>query len=617
MMKLLFVLAIVAALAVASDQNNIKCSSCEFYVGYFYSQISADASKEEITAYMKTACDRIPRSLQGPCKNFVDKYTAEMIDLLVAQYSPLVICQKLGLCEANFVEEVVSEVEFPWRGIACDSCQWVIQQFESYITTETSEKTVVAFLSKVCQYAPQSIKQSCNELISNYYPQLLELLVAKFPPKYVCELLTLCEKPTNSANDIMCPVCTFVIGWIESKVSEETTRQEIIGFVEQVCNFVPASLNPTCKLLVEQYGNLIIDLMVERFSAPVVCQMIGMCPQANDNDILCPVCTFVIGWIESKVSEETTRQEIIGFVEQVCNFVPASLNPTCKLLVEQYGNLIIDLMVERFSAPVVCQMIGMCPQANDNDILCPVCTFVIGWIESKVSEETTRQEIIGFVEQVCNFVPASLNPTCKLLVEQYGNLIIDLMVERFSAATICQKIGMCPQPATENGFAKCKVCTYIVGKIEMVLTDESTIGEIVHFMETVCDHAPAFLVNDCKAFVGEFGGKFIHWIVDRVSPQRFCSMIRVCETEAPVLIPSPVLDFTCDACKTAVAAGFKYLDNVDPKAVSKYCEMVEDKFQQILCKGFVEGYLPIIIKNFEEAYAPEKTCALIKLCPAA
>ncbi|KAL0224959.1 hypothetical protein RCL1_002871 [Eukaryota sp. TZLM3-RCL] len=463
-------LLVLALFFVATfAQNDIKCSTCEFLTGYIIDNLPEEATRDQIVAFLQKGCDIMPPSLKPRCLEFIQKYTTVLIEEILARYTPTEICVHLKLCSLDLsLPEPANDLPD-----VCPICERVIAYAEEHITSESSQQAVMEFLSTVCLFVGPTYKAQCEAMITMYYPELLELLVSKFPPKYVCELLKICPQQSNS-NDLVCPMCQWVIGTIESKISEETTRQEIIGFVEQVCNFVPASLNPTCKLLVEQYGNLIIDLMVERYSANVVCQMIGLCevPQLPDNSVRCDLC--------------------------------------------------VDLMNE---------------------------------LVNYINNERTQEKVIEALEKVCFRVPATLQPACHSIVTNYADFVFQFLMHAVHPHQICEFIKLCPVEAF-----------------------------VIHSLD----------FDDYQD-------------IEQVSP----------ETEAPVLIPSPVLDFTCDACKTAVAAGFKYLDNVDPKAVSKYCEMVEDKFQQILCKGFVEGYLPIIIKNFEEAYAPEKTCALIKLCPAA
>eukprot|EP00092_Neocalanus_flemingeri_P074826 GFUD01092590.1.p2 GENE.GFUD01092590.1~~GFUD01092590.1.p2 ORF type:complete len:116 (-),score=41.96 GFUD01092590.1:33-344(-) len=86
--------------------------------------------------------------------------------------------------------------------------------------------------------------------------------------------------------------------------------------------------------------------------------------------------------------------------------------------------------------------------APKNDLTCSICVDVVTDIDNFLTSDTTEQEIVEFVEQICSALGAilpDLEATCKALVESQLPAIIEGLVEgNLNPQEVCNSILACP-----------------------------------------------------------------------------------------------------------------------------------------------------------------------------
>merc|ERR1711910_316281 len=106
----------------------------------------------------------------------------------------------------------------------------------------------------------------------NYSPTMKVLLLLSM-------VLTTLSVPTN---DLTCSICVDVVTDLDNFITSDTTEQQIVEFVEQICSALGSilpDLEATCKALVEAQLPAIIDGLVEQNLNPQeVCNSIMACP---------------------------------------------------------------------------------------------------------------------------------------------------------------------------------------------------------------------------------------------------------------------------------------------------------------------------------------------------
>merc|ERR1711862_815378 len=91
---------------------------------------------------------------------------------------------------------------------------------------------------------------------------------------------------------------------------------------------------------------------------------------------------------------------------------------------------------------------GQRPVCPKNDLTCSICVDVVTDLDNFITSDTTEQQIVDFVEQICAALGAilpDLVATCNDLVESQLPAIIDGLVnDNLNPQEVCNSIGACP-----------------------------------------------------------------------------------------------------------------------------------------------------------------------------
>lgn len=77
------------------------------------------------------------------------------------------------------------------------------------------------------------LDSECVTLIADYAPGIIRGITKKLPPRQICNEIRLCP---GSA----CSICTFLLGELDSILSNNATETEIIHRLEGLCKFLPS-----------------------------------------------------------------------------------------------------------------------------------------------------------------------------------------------------------------------------------------------------------------------------------------------------------------------------------------------------------------------------------------
>jgi len=58
------------------------------------------------------------------------------------------------------------------------------------------------------------------------------------------------------------------------------------------------------------------------------------------------------------------QQDIIKAVEQVCSILPSQYQSECDTLIQEYGQEIIQVLINKLSPQILCSTIGLCSTNN-------------------------------------------------------------------------------------------------------------------------------------------------------------------------------------------------------------------------------------------------------------
>lgn len=94
---------------------NEKCPLCLFLVQDIEEQLQHNKSKQNIEEKLHVLCSRLPSNLKAECDDFINTYTAELVDKLANDFTPQQICLYLKCCsekEETFIEKIGDKASF-------------------------------------------------------------------------------------------------------------------------------------------------------------------------------------------------------------------------------------------------------------------------------------------------------------------------------------------------------------------------------------------------------------------------------------------------------------------------------------------------------------------------
>jgi saposin len=184
----------------------------------------------------------------------------------------------------------------------------------------------------------------------------------------------MCEKAyldilTPKAADEECTLCEMFISKLDATIEDKSNVEEIKEAVEKICTVLPSSVTRKCKKYVEEYGDLIINLIAQgidpeqaricyfesrkkitKNSLLQVCTQLGLCDNVivtpTKSDQKCTLCEMLISKLDATIEDKSNEEELKKYFENICSYMPSSVAPSCKKYVEEYGDAVIDMIAQ-------------------------------------------------------------------------------------------------------------------------------------------------------------------------------------------------------------------------------------------------------------------------------
>uniref|UniRef100_A0A3Q1GNF9 Saposin B-type domain-containing protein n=1 Tax=Acanthochromis polyacanthus TaxID=80966 RepID=A0A3Q1GNF9_9TELE len=75
------------------------CTVCETVIKTVEGLLSKQRTEKAVADALKKACHMLPFGMGGLCETMVDKYSKELIHLLLENASPRTICSAIRMCQ--------------------------------------------------------------------------------------------------------------------------------------------------------------------------------------------------------------------------------------------------------------------------------------------------------------------------------------------------------------------------------------------------------------------------------------------------------------------------------------------------------------------------------------
>ncbi|KAL7877456.1 hypothetical protein SRHO_G00040990 [Serrasalmus rhombeus] len=172
-----------------------QCAICEFVMKELEDMIQDHTTEEEVVQAVEKVCNILPSTLTAQCKDLIETYGQAIIELLVQEADPKTICSVLGLCAgANraFIP-MLEKAKFEAGGF-CDVCKMAVRYVDGILEQNATEAEIEEAVKKVCNFLPDEFKTQCDQLVEQYEPLLIQLLLQTLDPDFVCMKLGACPE---------------------------------------------------------------------------------------------------------------------------------------------------------------------------------------------------------------------------------------------------------------------------------------------------------------------------------------------------------------------------------------------------------------------------------------
>lgn len=210
-----------------------SCPLCLLAVKQIYNVIKNNKTEANIINELDKLCHHLPHNLGGECIDFVEGYSKELVDLLLADLTPQEVCVFLKLCEAS--------------KNSYNKNIFVVDKNGEILTNEI----------------PDTVP-SDNEWDGNEKKIVIEK-----------------KKSINEKRRLECNVCELVVRYVSKEIVDNRTENQTKYATHTACNHVRKSVSKQCTYFVDKHGDAVIDAIITDADPHTICPTIAGCEFAE------------------------------------------------------------------------------------------------------------------------------------------------------------------------------------------------------------------------------------------------------------------------------------------------------------------------------------------------
>ncbi|XP_049804326.1 prosaposin [Schistocerca nitens] len=277
-----------------------SCPLCLLAVQDLQNTLKNNKTEASIKRALDGLCTKLAKSLAAECEKFVEEYSDQLVDMLVADFTPQEVCAYLKLCDASpkpvidtlsneipsasqhhlMPQDIIHSEIQKYRGEACVICEFVLTKIQEQLKDKPTEDEIKAIVHDICNYMPRTVAKECNDFVNQYADLVITLLSETMDPQAVCTAIKLCSSKSLLKDTVTdCAVCDAALGELEKLTAGPYAQRNVSGFIKKICDSVPENYMEKCNQLVRIYGQSIVNLSEQNKEFHEICEMIGKCPR--------------------------------------------------------------------------------------------------------------------------------------------------------------------------------------------------------------------------------------------------------------------------------------------------------------------------------------------------
>uniref|UniRef100_A0ACB8F8J0 Uncharacterized protein n=1 Tax=Sphaerodactylus townsendi TaxID=933632 RepID=A0ACB8F8J0_9SAUR len=180
----------------------LVCGMCKKMIETAEGLLENNVTEEEIVRGMLKICYVLPHEVLAQCKDFVDSYGKAVVVMLLDATKPEAVCIMLRFCPKDLslltemlaLQQLVNYHEKYNDSEYCHICTILIKYVDETLERNETQTHIGTVLSKGCQLLPEALVYPCDQLVEQYEPAALRLLIQVMEPTFVCTKIGACPE---------------------------------------------------------------------------------------------------------------------------------------------------------------------------------------------------------------------------------------------------------------------------------------------------------------------------------------------------------------------------------------------------------------------------------------
>ncbi|XP_057177157.1 prosaposin isoform X2 [Triplophysa rosa] len=300
-LKILVFIALLGSVSMRNVQmdaeeiaNGNVCQDCTQIFETLMDLLSDKDFQDRIINTLEDLCDMMPAQVTQICHTQVEKIIPIAIGFFTSCMKPDQICKSLRLCEGRdsgemrdlLLNHISKTVTMPpmklGASIQCCLCTYTVSTLENLFPKDKTESAITALFERLCSEFPALVQSQCNKMVEKYVKLLIDMLLNKTSPNFICTLLGLCgmqEEPIIGLADTVrsdCETCLTLAVLTRMYLSSNATEIQTASFLDSVCQMHPYAM-PKCKTYARRYGKQLFTFLGKEQEALGVCKKVNLC----------------------------------------------------------------------------------------------------------------------------------------------------------------------------------------------------------------------------------------------------------------------------------------------------------------------------------------------------
>ncbi|WAQ97007.1 hypothetical protein MAR_029697 [Mya arenaria] len=215
--------------------------------------------------------------------------------------------------------------------------------------------------------------------------------------------------------------------------------------------------------------------IVTRSSARNICAAIGQCPEDGDNtdmqeefypavdnglvdvtalhtNSICHICRVTFNFLHNFLSNKHWQTVLLRLLKLGCHYIPL-FSATCTNLVDQWGGMIIHLLVNYLNPRMCHDLLHICPNATAVSEAalavddCRMCEFGQGLVYDTVNDPSLHVRLDNLAREICIADGDQMDDGCVFVTSQLSEALKQVaadLKQSTALKTFCQTENICP-----------------------------------------------------------------------------------------------------------------------------------------------------------------------------